>query len=494
MKQILINPKKKKILLDDIPAPLCKDEGVLIQVYYSLISTGTELSSFRKSKDPYLKKIITEKDFRKKSIDYIKSQGIIKSIKFIKDPDNYFPTGYSGAGVIIDVGKKITDLKIGERVAYAGAGHAEIVHAPRNFVVKLPDNVEFNDAAFTTLGGIALQAVRRAKVELGETILVIGLGLVGQLVNQLLHVAGCYVIGCDLSEKKIEIAREFGLKKSIIANKDNIIKKVMNYTDQTGVDAVIICAQSKDSTIINQAMNVCHEHGKVVVVGDVGLNLDRKPFYLNELDLKISRAYGPGSYDKNYIKMGIDYPIGYSRWTANRNMREFVKLISKNKVNVKRLIEKEVDIFNVQSAYEELLLNKEKLMTILLKYKQFNVEKPISRIIQTSKRKIEKNDNNINVAVIGAGGISKGYHLPNLMKIREANIYAIVSGTGINAKKVAREFNAQYCSTDYKEALEDKNIDCVLIATHHNLHKEIVIASAKSGLFFSSIVARKQAI
>jgi predicted dehydrogenase len=480
MKQILVNPKEGKIILDEVPAPLCKDNGVLIPVQYSLISTGTELASFRKSENSYLKKAIADKDFRGKAIDFVKSQGIKKSIDILKGKDNFSPTGYSGAGIIIDVGKNVTDLAIGDKVAYGGVNHAEIVCAPMNFVVKLQDTVEFKEAAFTTLGSIAMQSVRRAKVELGETVLVIGLGLVGQLVNQLLQVAGCHVIGSDLSEKRIALAKEFGLERGIIANAEDFMKEVMDYTDQIGVDAVIICAQSRSSAIINQAMEVCRERGRVIVVGDVGLDLQRQPFYLNELDLKISRAYGPGSTDKNYTEKGIDYPIGYVKWTANRNMEEFVKLISQDKVNVKKLISKEFDIKDVQSAYEMLLENKEDVIAVVLKYNQPDVAKPISRITTISKRKIEKSKNNIYVAVIGTGGISKGYHLPNLKKIKGANIYAIVSGIGVNAKKIAKEYNAKYCTTDYKEVLEDKNVDCVLIATHHNLHKEMIIESAKA--------------
>ena len=482
MKQILVNPKEEKIILEDVPAPLCKDKGVLIRVHYSLISTGTELASFRQSGgDSYLKKAILDKDFREKAINFVKSQGIKRSIDLLRGKDNFSPTGYSGAGIVVDVGKSVTDLAIGDRVAYGGSRHAEIVYAPRNFVVKLPDNVEFKKASFTTLGSIAMQAVRRAKVELGETVLVIGLGLVGQLVNQLLQAAGCHVIGSDLSERRIALAKEFGLEKGIIANKEDIVKEVMDYTDQIGVDAVIICAQSRSSEIINQAMELCRERGRVVVVGDVGLNLERRPFYLNELDLLISRAYGPGSYDKTYIEKGIDYPIGYARWTANRNMEEFIKLISQGKVNVKKLISKEFDVADVQSAYETLLEGKEDIIAVVLKYDQQDVVKPISRIVTTSKRKIEKSKKNINITVIGAGGISKSYHLPNLKKIKGANIYAIVSGTGVNAKKVAKEYNANYCTTDYKEVLEDKDVDCVLIATHHNLHKEMIIESAKAG-------------
>ena len=482
MKQILLNLKDRKAVLEDVPAPLCKDNGVLIQVRHLLISTGTELASFRRSADSYLKKAISDKDFRKKAINFVRSKGIKKSIGLLRGTGIFSPMGYSGAGVVVDVGRNVTGLRIDDKVAYAGARHAEIVFAPRNFVVKLPDNVGFREAAFATLGSIAMQAVRRAEVELGETVLVIGLGLVGQLVNQLLQVAGCNVIGSDLSNKKITLARKFGLEKSIIANKEDVAKEVMDYTSQVGVDAVIICAQSPSNEIINQAMKVCRERGRVVIVGDVGLNLERQSFYSKELDLKISRAYGPGCYDKNYVEKGIDYPIAYCRWTAKRNMEEFVKLMSKNKIDVKKLVSKEFEIEDVQSAYEALLNDKDAIAIVLkCNSPKLSKAKAISRRVITYRKKVERIKDNINIAAIGAGGICKGYHLPNLKKIKRANIYAIVSGTGINAKTVAKEYGAKYCTTNYKEVLEDENVNAVLIATHHNLHKEMIIKSAKAG-------------
>ena len=481
MKQILVNGKLQKVVIEDVPAPMLKDNGVLIQVQYSLISTGTELASFRQPRSSYFRRAATKRDFARKAINFVKKEGIKETLKAVRGENDFSPTGYSGAGVVIDVGKNVADLGIGDRVAYARARHAEIVFSPRNYVVKLPGNVDFREGAFVTLGSIAMQAVRRAKVELGETILVVGLGLVGQLVNQLLQASGCHVIGSDLSEKRIDIAKAFGLEKGIVAGRGNLVKEVLDYTDQIGVDAVIICAQSASSEIINQAMEVCRERGRVIVVGAVGLNLERRPFYTNELDLMISRAYGPGCYDPKYVEKGIDYPLGYVRWTANRNMKEFAKLVSKGQINVKKLISGEFEIENAQSAYEALLSDKASVLSVLLRYKPSEVIQPISRTIMVSKRITSKYKGQINVAVIGAGGISKGYHLPHLKRINNVNIYAIVSGTGVNARKVAEEYGARYCTTNYKEVLNDKMVDCVLVATRHNLHKEMVVESAKAG-------------
>jgi len=217
MKQILINPKLGQVILEEVPAPILKDKGVLVQVQYSLISSGTELASFKQPEVSYLKKLKTERGFAKKAVNFIRREGIRGTLEAIRGEGDFSPTGYSGAGIVIDVGKNVADIEIGDRVAYGGSHHAEIVYVPRNFVVKLPDNTEFREGAFTTLGSIAMQAIRRAKVELGDTVLVIGLGLVGQLVNQLLQLSGCRVIGSDLSEKKLEVAKEFGLKKAIIS-------------------------------------------------------------------------------------------------------------------------------------------------------------------------------------------------------------------------------------------------------------------------------------
>jgi predicted dehydrogenase/NADPH:quinone reductase-like Zn-dependent oxidoreductase len=421
-----------------------------------------------------------DKNFRKKAFEFVKSRGVERGIEYVRSAGTFSPTGYSGSGVVVEVGKETSGFKVGDLVAYAGVGHSEIVSAPANFVVRLPENVKVRDAALVTIGSIALQALRRAKVELGESVLVIGLGLVGQIVNQLLLAAGCRVIGSDLSEKKIALARELGLEKSILAGTEDVVKKTMDYTAQVGVDAVIICAQSPSSEIINQAMSACRERGRVVIVGDVGLDLKRQYFYLKELDLVMSRAYGPGCYDSEYAERGSDYPIAYCRWTSKRNMEEFTDLIRRGKVDVSRLISNEFELGNVQSAYETLL-NDKNAITVVLRCPQPELDRQISRVLVTSPRAIEQKSDVVNVAVIGTGGISKGIHLPNLRRIPGARIYAVVSRIGVNAKKTAEAFGAVYSTTDYREVLRDDKVSAVLIATHHNLHKEMIIESAKAG-------------
>ncbi len=482
MKQVLLNPKSKQVTIEEIPPPLLKDAGVLIQVHYSLISTGTELASLRQPEARVAKKLIADKGFAREVVDFARREGVKGIAQQLRQKGSFNPTGYSGAGIVIDVGSSVTNLAVGDSVAYAGASHAEIVYAPKNFVAKLPPNVHFREGVFTTLGSIAMQGIRKTKVELGETILVIGLGLVGQLANQLLQVAGCHTIGSDLAEWRLRLAQEFGLQRGFIANKCHLVKEVLSYTNQIGVDAVIICAQSASSEIINQATKCCRRNGRVVVVGDVGLNLQRAPIFQNELSLTISRAYGPGCGDTSYVDKGIDYPLGYVKWTANRNMEEFAKEVSQGKLNVDRLISKEFDISNVQDAYEILLDTQAHTIAVLLRYEPIEAQSPTQRKIEiVSTRQIKTAKGNIKVALIGAGGISKGYHLPNLQRISGAEIYAIVSGTGVNAKKIAKQYHAQYCTTDYKEVLVDKEVDCVLIATRHNLHKEMIVQSAKAG-------------
>jgi len=480
MRQILVNHKDSKVMLEDVPPPLCTDYNVLIQVHNSLISTGTETASFKNAPDSYVKKAVTNKEFRDSALNYIKSQGIKKSMEILKGSDVYSPTGYSGSGTVIDVGKNVKSVNIGDRVAYGGINHAEIVCAPENYVVKMPDSVSFQDAAFTTLGSIAMQSVRRAKVELGEKVLVIGLGLVGQLVNQLLLSSGCHTIGSDLSEKRIKLAKELGLEKGIGAD-ENLVEAINKYTYNTGIDAVIICAQSKSSNIVNQAMQVCRERGRVIVVGDVGLDVERRPFYQKELNLLISRAYGPGCYDDNYVKKGQEYPFGHVRWTANRNMEEFIIQVGQGRVNVGKLTSKVFDIKNAQQAYDVLLENNDDILAVLMDYK-VKKEKSIKTVIELEhSTTVPKVKNNINCAIIGTGGICTGFHLPNLEKNKGATIYAIVSGTGIKAKRIAKQYNAKYCTTDYKDVLKDKNVHCVLIATHHHLHKQMIIDAAESG-------------
>lgn len=479
MKQVF--NKSGNIIVEDVPAPTVRDEGVLVANAYSLISTGTELTAIKGSSGNIISKVIKNPKLVKEVIDKVNSIGIQNTIGLIKEKlEQADLLGYSSAGIVIEKGKNVTDIAIGDRVACGGLGyanHAEAIYVPRNLVAKIPEGVKLREAAFTTIGSIAMQGVRRARVEFGEIIVVIGLGLVGQLTSQILRVAGCRVIGIDIVKGRVELAKRLGMDKGVIIGEEDPVKEVMGYTQGIGADAVIICAATDSNEPVRQAMEMVRDKGRVVVVGAVGMDIERSNFYRKELDFISSRSYGPGRYDSLYEEKGIDYPLGYVRWTENRNMQEFLQMIAEKKVSVEPLIGYEFSIDDAQEAYRILMENKP--LAVLLKYREDNDVKIERKKVVTSFKKIEKDK--INIAVIGAGGFAKYMHLPNLSKISDYNIRAIVSATPINAKQVAKLYKAEYCTTDYKEVLEDDDIDMVLIATRHNLHAPITIEAAKAG-------------
>ena len=481
MKQIFT--QSGNITTEEVPAPVCGDNEILVRNAYSLISVGTESASLHgggKGVVGIASKAISNPELVHKAIEMAKKEGISKTIKVIRgQTGNLAPLGYSSSGVVLEGGKNIPDIAVGDRVACAGAGfanHAEVISVPRNLVCKIPDNVDFDEAAFTTIGAIAMQGVRRAQVQFGDNVVVMGLGLLGQIACQILKAAGAHVIGIDIMKERVELAKELGADICVIGGED-VVDKIMKYTDGIGADSVIIYAATPSSEPVKQAMQMARKKGRVVVVGAVGMEIDRSPFYEKELDFFISCSYGPGRYDSLYEEKGIDYPIGYVRWTENRNMQEFLKMLSEKKVNVKRLIDYTFSIEEAAKAYE--ILNAEKRpIGVLFRYGELTKKETFRKTqLKPSANKTDK----INVAVVGAGGFAQAYHLPNLKRIPFYNIKATVTRTGSNAKKIAEEYGAEYCTTDYKEVLKDEDVNMILIATRHNLHAPIIIEAANAG-------------
>ncbi|MEM3434134.1 MAG: bi-domain-containing oxidoreductase [Candidatus Methanomethyliaceae archaeon] len=484
MKQVLI--QRGQVTVENVPAPLVEPGHVLVEVAYSLISTGTELSSLESSSKPLLKRALEQPDKVKQLLEHLRRQGIQKTVAKVKGQlDGGRPVGYSCSGIVIQIGKGVEDIYPGDRVACAGAGianHAEIVLVPRNLVVKVPERCDLKAAASVALGAIAMQGVRRADPRLGEIVAVVGLGLLGQLTVQLLKVAGCRVIGFDLDARRIVLARELGADHAFVSTEVDVLNEVSHLTGGHGVDATIITASSRSDAIVQQAMEITRKKGRVVVVGDVGLGLKRSPFYEKEIDFLISCSYGPGRYEERYEEKGLDYPYAYVRWTENRNMQEYLCLVAEGKVQVEPILEREYDIAQAFQAYEELQTAAEKPLGVLLRYplgdQKMQATKLATRVMLRSKPVSGK----INIAVIGAGNFAKSTHLPNLQQL--SNLYhirAIVSATGSNAKITAQQFGADYASTNYEDALNDPYVDAVLICTRHNLHAQLVVAALKAG-------------
>ena len=480
MKQVLI--KQGQAIVSQIPAPVVSDNGVLVKVLYSCISAGTEIIGVTESGESIMKKAMKQPEKVKKALNMLKTQGLDSVLGKVKEMDSPKLTGYSASGIVIGLGKNVLDLKIGDKVACAGAGfanHAEFIDVPRSLVMKVPESLTMDLASTVTIGGIAMQGIRRADLRLGEIVAVIGMGILGQLSVQMLKASGCIVIGIDIDERRLNIAKETSCDYVINSSTDDVIKEVENITESYGVDAAIITASANSNEVLSEAFNICRRKGKVVLVGVVGNEYKRDDMYKKELDFVISTSYGPGRYDPSYEEKCIDYPYAYVRWTENRNMEAYLRLVADNKIDLKLLIEKIYEIDKASEAYEDLRNSQNKPLIVLLKYNEEQQE--VKRTIHIESEPFKKNEK-INVAVIGAGGFAKSMHLPNLKKLNDIyNIYAIMSRTGINAKAIAEQYGAKYATTDYNEILNDPKVDMVLICTRHNLHGDMSIEAMKKG-------------
>jgi len=482
MKQVLI--KKGLAFTSQVPSSLPGEGEVLVSVRASCLSIGTELSGLRNSGIPLWKKAFLNPHKVMSAIKLVGNVGL-RRVKGTIDEISLgeHATGYSASGVIVAVGRKIKGLSIGDRVACAGAlyaHHAEFICVPENLCVRIPDDVNFEDASSVTLGAIALQGVRRAQPTLGEFFLVIGLGFIGQITAQILQANGCVVIGVDTDRRRLEKALSQGMRYGMHTDeyKPELIKKI---TNGFGVDGVIITAATSSDSVVSSAFRSCRKKGRVILVGDVGLNLNREDFYSKEIDFLVSTSYGPGRYDANYEEHGLDYPIGYVRWTENRNMAEYLNLISNRKVLVESLIAERYSIEDSTLAYAAIS-GSEKPLAVIFTYASRAPESALipnrQNLINFSRHTADK----IRIALIGAGSFARSSHLPNL-KMLSGNYHlrAVVCKTGISAKNIGRQYDADYITTDVKDVLSDPDIDAVLIATPHHLHGSLTLEALRCG-------------
>lgn len=483
MKQVLI--RQGQVVVEEIPIPQVESGTILVQVNYSCISIGTEMSGIKASGLPLWKKALKQPENVKKVLQMVVTQGLTHTRNLVDSKLSAGqPTGYSASGIVMEVGSGIDNLQPGDRVACAGAQcahHAEFIRVPGNLTVPVPENVDLALASTVTLGAIALQGVRRASPTLGETFVVIGLGILGQLIVQLLKANGCRVIGTDLDRERINLANKLGMDIGIHPDEGSDIEAVVRFTDGIGSDGVIIAASTPSDKVISTAFQMCRKKGRVVLVGDVGLNLNRADFYQKELDFFISTSYGPGRYDFLYEEKGLDYPVPYVRWTENRNMSEYLRLISDRKVKVDPLIAATYSIEQAGEAYGSLKAEGAKPLMILLSYPK-SKEDTISIRTVSNPTAISAGSHQIRIAIAGAGDFARGTHLPNLQALSGSyHIQAIMSRTGHNAVATAKQFNVNYATTDYQQILDDPEIDAVLIATRHNLHATMALKAIQAG-------------
>jgi len=469
--------------VDEVPPPSLAGGMVLVANRYSLISAGTERSTVKVAKAGLLGKARQRPDLVAQVLQNIKKEGLKATLEKVKTKlDTLKALGYSTAGEVIAYMDDDHSFRPGDRVACAGqdyASHAEIVSVPRNLVARIPDNVSFEEASFTTLGAIALQGVRQADPRLGEKVAVIGLGLLGQITCQLLKAAGCRVAGIDISEKLLELARELGADAALHRNDTDLTARLNAFTQGHGFDSIIITAAADSNDPIELAGEIARKKGRVVVVGAVRMEVPRDPhYYRKELDLRMSCSYGPGRYDPSYEEHGQDYPYGYVRWTEQRNMEAFLDLIAQGKVNVKRLISHVFDIENAAAAYDIVLGKvKEPHSGILLKYTPG--DQPHKSIIRLSSG-AAAGTGGIHVGVIGAGSFAQNYLIP-YMRSWGAHLTTVVTSRGITAKNVAGKFSFANASSDSQDIFSDRQINTIFIATPHNTHAEYVEKALQAG-------------
>ncbi|KAA3662640.1 MAG: oxidoreductase [Calditrichaeota bacterium] len=483
MKQIML--REGKSVVCDVPAPVVGAGTILVDVEFSCISAGTEMMGLKSSGQSLLQKALDQPKHVKKGIEMISRQGLSYTRNFINSKIGVdSPVGYSVAGTVREVGPAVRGFSVGDRVACAGAQcafHSQVVNVPANLAVVVPKDLSVKYASTVALGAIALQGVRRLKPTLGETFAVIGLGILGQLTCQMLVANGCTVIGCDIKQDRLELAKALGTQFTMPADEQKPIEFVQRLTDGYGVDGVIITAAAQSNDIIATAFQMCRKKGRVVLVGDVGLELNRHDIYEKELDFFISTSYGPGRYDTNYEEKGQDYPLPWVRWTENRNMREYLRLLVNGQIQIESLISKVFDFTKIDEAYHLIEQDELKSPLLLLEFgpqKSERRERLLSSVVLNGIKPSAR----LNIAVVGMGEFARTVHLPNIKALSEHfQLHTVVSRRGHDAVNMARLHNALHSSSDYEAVLQDKEIHCILLATRHNVHGSMALAALQAG-------------
>ena len=485
MRQLFLD--KGLLAVREACEPVLDDYSVLVDVHYSFVSSGTERATVgTASANPLTSNVVSKV---RKVLQSLATEGYAgtKALVEARLSGTVQSIGYSCSGRVIAVGKKVNKLKIGDPVACAGAGlanHADIVCVPENLVVPLPSEKFLKSASATTIGSIALQGLRRADVRLGEYVAVVGLGLLGQLTVQMAKASGCKVIGLDLVKSRLDLATKYGADLVLDASSETVKKEIDVFTGREGADHTIITAASKSDAIVQQAMEITRKKGKVVLVGDVGLKLERSPFYKKEIDFLISCSYGPGRYDTYYERYGHDYPYAYVRWTENRNMQTFVEMVASGQIDVGSIVTDELKLADA-SKIKDLLSNSESL-GVVLDYGKTAVsvakvggiakeaEKPVGLKFKPAKA------DQLRLGLVGVGGFAKIKLLPIVSKMGWIKVTGVTDADVANATNVSRQYGAKaYSSTE--ELVTKGDVDALLIASPHKFHSAQAIAALRSG-------------
>jgi len=476
MEQLVQSLKDGAMQLLQVPFPALQPGCILVRNHFSVISAGTEGKSVKDARLGYVAKARARKEEVGKVMKSVQNFGLIPTYKMVMNKlESPSPLGYCCAGEVIAVASDVKDFRIGDFVACGGntAVHAEVVAVPVNLCVKISNDVNIRDAAFATLGAIAMQGIRQADLRLGENAVVIGLGLIGQLTIQMLNAAGIRTIGIDIDERMVQLASANGCELSINRRSETLENDVLDFTAGHGTDAVIITAGTDSTDPVDLAGALSRKKGKVVIVGAVPTGFKRANYFKKELELKMSSSYGPGRYDREYEEEGIDYPYAYVRWTENRNMEAFVELLRKGKLNIAGLITHEYPFSKAEDAYKVIVEKTEPFTGMVLKY---DVKKELASNVKLAERKYSKSQPVI--GLIGAGSFAQNYLLPALKD--KAQLAIVATARPNNARYIADKYSFASCTGNASEVFSDKDVNTVFIATRHDTHAEYVMEALKS--------------
>jgi len=477
MKQILQNLKTGDLEIAEVPVPQVGPGQLLIQTRRTLISSGTERMLVNFAKSGLLGKAKQQPETVKQVLDKIKTDGLLPTLHSVfARLDEPLPLGYCNCGVVLEVGPGVKYFQPGDRVISNGP-HAEVVSIPKNLCAKVPDTVTDDQASFTVLASIGLQGIRLLQPTLGETIVVTGLGLIGLMCVQMLRSSGCRVIGIDLDKNKLALAKKFGAEVIDVAAGADAVQTALALTNSRGVDGVLITASAKEDAIIHESAQMCRQRGRIVLVGVVNMNMDRSDFYEKELSFQVSCSYGPGRYDSSYEQAGQDYPLGFVRWTEQRNFEAILDQLSSGTLKVDELVSETFPIEKAGAAYKTLTDDPSKMALLLTYPQQVQLEKTISvKPVRSQKTASEK----VVAGLIGAGNFAKLTLLPAI-KDADIRLKTVADINGVSGTHAAKKFGFQQAANDYHQILNDSEINTVFITTRHDLHAKMVIEALKAG-------------
>ncbi|MGA2665847.1 MAG: bi-domain-containing oxidoreductase [Nitrososphaerales archaeon] len=485
MKQVIARAGKVEVA--EVPRPVCGENDLLVATSFSVISTGTESWSIDSTEPLASTDLVKDSSLASKALklsrDVLRQEGmsgLLDYADYVRHPE--LALGYSSSGVVLEVGRNVKDVLVGERVACAGEGkacHAEVVSVPRNLAAKVPEGLSMKEAAFSTIGAIAVHAVRTAQVQVGESVAVIGAGLVGTLVAQIARASGCRVVCIDQRADRLALASELGVDLTLRANDPDLLAHVSNFTRGVGLDHVLVCAATASSDPLNTAGRIARNRGRIVVVGRVGMDIERKDFYQKELSVLMSRSLGPGRYDPVYEDRGVDYPLEYVRWTLNRNMESFMDLLASGRVRVGPVVAAEYPLESAPQAY--LSLPAQSKTAVLLSYSQggeaASPKGPAVPVVASPPAPVS---GPIGVAVVGPGNFAKETIIPLLRTSPDYGLEWVVSSNPTHATRVAKRYRFAHYTCDYAEALSDPSTNLVVITAPNNLHYEMLAAAIRA--------------